>query len=138
MDLMPFQDVVNTPFEMKVISPETGEPLLTEDGKNVSIMAVRFDSDKFIEVDTQLSDKRIAEVMEGKKRPKVQSVPAIRAEMLDRVMACVVEVRNIEVNGVLVDANDKASVSMMFKKLPWLRRQFEAFINDDSNFYKAS
>lgn len=126
------RDVANTGAVMEVENPATGEKLLTEAGEPITITLLGIDSDKLKKRQNELTN----EVMKKGFRPKATTAEKIEADRLATLCLATVAWSNIEFGGKKLDCTPENARSL-YKALPWLRDQADAFIADRANFLKA-
>lgn len=119
---------------MEVQHPTSGAVLTQAGGAAVSILLAGQDSERFRKADRKIANRRFASTAAGR-RVTVTS-ESLEADNLERLVAC-----TISWSGVGFDGADKEctpeNAREAYKRLPWLREQAEAFIQDRANFLKA-
>jgi hypothetical protein len=121
---------------MKVRNFATGEVLMTEDKKPVTIVLAGEDSERFKKADFANRNRRI-DRMQGGVRGAKASAAELDSDNLEMLVAVTIGWSNIAIDGddELPFSHDNARV--LYTKLPWLREQAQAFVLDRTNFLKA-
>jgi hypothetical protein len=122
------------PVEMQILHPTTNEVLTTDSGEEMALLLVGLDSDECRKADREITNRRLRNQTMGSRKVKI-SAEEIESESFDKTCACVVGFKNVVVNGVEIEFSKK-NVKDLFTTLPWLKRQAEDFIYDQSNFIK--
>jgi hypothetical protein len=121
---------------MKVRNFATGEVLMTEDKKPVTIVLAGEDSERFKKADLANRNRRIDRMQVGVRGAKA-SAAELDSDNLEMLVAVTIGWSNIAIDGddELPFSHDNARV--LYTKLPWLREQAQAFVLDRTNFLKA-
>lgn len=131
MDLDVFE-VVTEGTVLEVRHPITQEPMVLDDGTKVTVTLVGMDSPEWRDRQQALINKRLS--MRAKKPLTAEE---IEEEGLRSLAACVKAWTGMRLAGELFECNTKNALAL-FRRLPDLRRQVDAFISDNANFLKAS
>jgi hypothetical protein len=107
--------------------PTTGEPLKTEDGKNITIRLLGNDSREFRAGLSEIAEKNV-----GKKRTSFASAEANGIELLARVT---VGWQNVTYKGEALKCTPE-NVRTLYTEISWIKEQVDAFVADRSNFLK--
>jgi hypothetical protein len=112
----------------------TGQPLLDKEGKPITVTLAGKDSDRFRLAQEEQREFRLRKALQtGQERPTLADV---RAETIDLIAACTIS-WTIMVDGELYPCT-RDNVREVYRRLPWLVDQADAFITDRANFLKAS
>jgi hypothetical protein len=125
MDLALFQ--YSDTAVMAVRNPDTGAPLLTADGKPVTITLSGRDSAAYEKAEREAIDRRLAEADKS-------DGALVAAEFMAR---CTVGWSGVVFDGKEVPCDFDHAVSL-YNRLKWLRDQIDAFVASRRNFTKAS
>jgi hypothetical protein len=118
---------------MEVRHPATGEVLRFDDGRPFIITLVGKDSDRFLELQRNIQDKRIAAMTRTR-----QPVSAVISDRDDIELLV-----NATVSWDMVYGDAKASQSSpanfrsAYTKCRWLKRQVDEFVGNTANFFKT-
>lgn len=123
------------PTALEILHPLTDLPIVDEAGNKATLLVVGKDSKKFKDLEERLQSKKLAVLNRGGKIKL--TTESLEDEVLTKLCATVVEVKNISLDGAPVTASKKDLVNL-FEKCPFVRKQLEAFIEEDSNFIKDS
>lgn len=126
------RDVANDGAIMELENPATGEKLMTEAGEPITITLLGIDSDKLKKRQNELTN----EVMKKGFRPKMTTAEKMESDRLATLSLATVSWSNIEFGGKKLDCTAENARSL-YKNLPWLKEQADAFIGDRANFLKA-
>jgi hypothetical protein len=119
---------------MTVKHIETGLPLLDKNGVAISITLAGKDSEIFRNAMEAQREFRLRKAMQtGQERP---TLAELRAETVDLIAACTLS-WTLEVDDAPY-ACTKDNAREVYRRLPWLLDQADAFIADRANFLKAS
>ncbi|HEY8359362.1 MAG TPA: hypothetical protein VIL30_18075 [Ramlibacter sp.] len=134
MDLLTLdtKDASNQGAVMELENPATGEKLLTESGEPITITLLGIDSDKLKKRQNELTN----EVLKKGFRPKMTTAEKQETDRLTTLALATVSWSNIEMGGKKLDCTTDNARSL-YKALPWLKEQADAFIADRANFLKA-
>ena len=117
---------------MEVRHPATGEVLRFDDGRPFTIALVGKDSDRFLELQRNIQDKRIAAMT--RTRQPVSAVISDRDDIELLVNA------TVSWDMVYGDAKSSQSTPVNFRsaytKCRWLKRQVDEFVGNTANFFK--
>jgi hypothetical protein len=112
----------------------TGQPLLDKEGKPITLTLAGKDSDRFRVAQEEQREFRLRKALQtGQERPTLADV---RAETIDLIAACTIS-WTIMVDGEPYPCT-RDNVREVYRRLPWLVDQADAFISDRANFLKAS
>jgi hypothetical protein len=119
---------------MEVRHPGTGEVLRFDDGRPYTITLVGKESDRFIELQRKIQDRRAQAMMRSR-----QPLLAIMSEK-DEIDLLVNSTLSWDVmfgdNGSSKPSAD--NYRKAYSSTRWLRRQVDEFIGNASNFFKAT
>jgi len=134
MDLLTLntRDVANQGAVMEVENPGTGEKLRNEKGELVTITLLGRDSDKLKKRQNELTNN----VLKKGFRAKPATAEKTDDDRLTTLVLATVEWANVEAGGKVLDCSSE-NVRSIYKQLPWLAEQADAFIDDRANFLKA-
>ena len=134
MDLLTLdtRDVANQGAVMEVENPATGEKLRAAGGELVTITLLGLDSDKLKKRQNELTN----DILKKGFRPKRVTAEKNEDERLSTLALATVDWQNVEAGGEKLQCTPDNARSL-YKKLPWLAEQVDAFIGDRANFLKA-
>jgi len=121
---------------MQVTHPVSGAVLTFGDGKPVSLTLAGADSERFRRAQRAATNRKLRANQAGR---RVQlSAEELENDALEMIVAATIGWQGISIgaDGDLPFTIDNARA--IYKKLPWLREQADAFISDRANFLKAS
>jgi hypothetical protein len=120
---------------MEVLHPTTGAVLTHEGGKAVTITLAGQDSARYQGAARASRNRRLKAQQSGR---RVQiSAEEMENDGIETIVSCTLGWDGIGVDGApLPFSPDNAR--MLYKRLPWLLEQADAFISDRANFLKAS
>lgn len=113
--------------EMRLNHPVTEEPLLTDDGKPITIKVLGQDSREF-----RAAAAELAERMQNRKRLSVAAAEAQSVELLAR---CVKGWTGIVWEGKALPCTPD-NVRMVLRERKWVRDQIDAFVTDRAAFFR--
>ena len=120
---------------MEVLHPTTGAMLTHDSGKAVTITLAGQDSARYQSAVRASRNRRLKAQQSGR---RVQiSAEEMENDGVETIVSCTLGWDGIGDDGVLLLYsldNDR----MLYKHLPWLLEQADAFISDRANFLKAS
>lgn len=133
MDLSQFEVEDTDVARMPVVSPVTGEPLTADDGSPVTISLISQDSQKFRSLRRKAIDRRL------KNRGARQTYTAAQAEAdsIEALCDATVGWENVVLDGEQLECTPD-NVRKVYKRLPWLVTQVDAFVADLANFMQPS
>lgn len=135
MDLSAFDtsDLANAGAVLELRDP-TGNPVLQDDGKPVTITLLGEDSD----VVTQASNRNANQFLRG----TAAGGQAVTAEMSKTNEINKFASATVSWNGIVVDGEalkfSADAAKALYRRFPWIRDQVRIFIADRANFMKAS
>jgi hypothetical protein len=119
--------------QMKVEHPGTGETVLQEDGKTpVTMTLCSADGEDYRRVLRTTANRRLEKQQQRGKRAKL-SVEEIEGDAIEALVAATKDWSGIEYRGRKLEFNVD-NCRMIYKDLPWLREQVDAFISERANF----
>jgi len=129
-------DIVPEGSKMELTHPVTGAVLTQTDGRAVSITLAGEDSEGYRHARRAATNRRLKSQQSGR-RLQV-SAEELENDALEMLVGCTVAWDGISLGDQadLPFSSDNARV--IYKRLPWLREQAEAFIGDRANFMKGS
>lgn len=135
MDLLTLdtRDGANTGAIMDVENPVTGEKLKTADGAPVTITLLGLDSDRLKKRQNELTN----DVLKKGFRPKRVTAEKGEDDRLTTLALATVGWENIDLGGEKLDFSQD-NARKLYRRLPWLAEQVDAFVGDRANFLKAS
>lgn len=110
---------------MVLVDPSSGEDVLNNEGKKMTIYLVGTDSRQFSEFQVRNASK-----YRGKKTP---SVGQMKKDQRDLLACCTTRFENIVIDGSTVDYSHKSAMDL-YERLPWVKEQVDEFINERANF----
>jgi hypothetical protein len=116
--------------EMKVLHPTENTVLKNEDGSNMTITLIGTDSDTYRKAQRFAINRRMRS---GRGRSTAEELEQDALELL----AVATQKWNITLGGSKPECT-RDIARETYAKVPWLREQVDTFINDRSNFLKAS
>lgn len=115
---------------MQFNHPVTGDPLIDPDNKEpVGVVLMGADSAAYREAENAIIAARTADAGKAEKFNRDR----LLSELLDRLVACTIEFRNVTLRGKPVDKKETAH-RLAYVQLPWAREQAVQFIEDRANF----
>lgn len=132
MDLSKFNLVeqAETPSVLLLCNPVNDEPLVTEDGDNVTLSLLGKDSHVAQAAIKQRTQKQL-----NKKKLKFDVDELVEAS-IELLTAVTTGWENISENGTAIEFS-KDNAKSLYTRYPWIREQADAFVSDRENFYKA-
>lgn len=132
MDLSKFNLVeqAETPSVLHLCNPVNDEPLVTEDGGNVTLSLLGKDSPVAQAAIKQRTQKQL-----NKKKLKFDVDELVEAS-IELLTAVTTGWENISENGTAIEFS-KDNAKSLYTRYPWIREQADAFVSDRENFYKA-
>lgn len=118
---------------MEVRHPATGEVMRFDDGRPFTITLVGKDSDRFLELQRNIQDKRVAAMT--RTRQPVAAVISDRDEIELLVNATVTWDMLYGDNGS--SKPSPANFRTAYTKCRWLKRQVDEFVGNTANFFKT-
>lgn len=112
----------------------TGQPIKSQDGSPVTITIACKDSDQFRRVLREQTDRRLKRTLDTHQRP---SADEIEAEAIELLAGCTIGWSGLQNKGKEFPFSLDNARSL-YRELPWLRDQVDAFVSDRANFLKAS
>ncbi len=129
--------VAETGAKMVVLHPATGVPLETEDGKPVFLVLAGEDSEKCRSARRAVANKRLRAQTAGLRAQITRD--EIENDNLEVLVACTLDWGGVALGSAGADMTfNHDNARTLYKRLPWLREQAEAFVADRSNFLKPS
>jgi hypothetical protein len=127
-------DTTDTTAIMEVRHPVTGEPLLTEDDKPITLTLLSADSDEYETAmhDAQRSAARAAAQTDGIADPAGTTRRAVAV-----LVRCVVGWENIIVDGEELEYS-RSNAGTLLTKVKFIREQVSKFISNRANFLEES
>jgi hypothetical protein len=121
--------------KMTVLHPATGAPLKTDAGADLYLMLAGEDSERCRSARRAISDKRLKAQASGLRVQITRD--ELEADDLDVLVACTMGWGGLALDGADLPFNAE-NARALYKRLPWLREQANAFITDRSAFLKPS
>lgn len=121
---------------MNVEHPSTGEPLCDEvDGKKVmvTIQLLSQDSDPYKAASKKAADRRLAQQLKRGGRKLQLSSTDLEADSLEILVASTVGWENVVLSGEALPFSTE-NARRLYRELPWIKEQADAFIGDRGNF----
>jgi hypothetical protein len=113
---------IKHPVSGKVmVDPAANEPC--------AVLLMGADSSAYREAENAI----IAAAAAERDKEAASSLNRLRGEVLERLVACTVGFRHVEIDGKAIDKTP-AAFRAAYARLPWLREQALAFIEDRRNF----
>lgn len=113
--------------------PTTDAPLHTEDGKPVTITLLGRDSKAWQAHQRAATDRTLGR---AGRRAKALTAEQIEADAITGLAALTTGWENVTFKGAPL-AFTKANAETLYRTLPWVREQADAFVEDRANFLKA-
>lgn len=120
---------------MEVLHPTTGAVLTQEDGKPISLTLAGRDSDRYQRAARATRNKRLKAQQSG--RTAQISAEEMENDSIETIVSCTIGWEGICVDGATLPFSPD-NARLLYKRLPWLLEQADAFIVDRANFLKAS
>ena len=113
---------------MSLVSPATGEVLLSDDGAEIGITLVGKDSDVYRKAQRVVTNRRLS-----KKTNATLTAERLESEANEVLARC-----TISWTGVVYEGNELefsfASAKMLYTQLPWVKEQVDEFVAERANF----
>jgi hypothetical protein len=107
--------------------------LLDDDGNPVTITLASIDSEIYRKAQRDAANARLA----SGRRERL-TVESVENQTLIGMAKCTLDMHGIVYNGAVVKASDKEAVVSLYRRLPWLLAQVDAFMGERLNFMKPS
>ena len=120
---------------MHICHPQTSEVIGAEEGKPATLYLISDDHPDLTKVRHKYQNKKLKNAFKRGGQTQVTS-EEIDEEAYKTIAASVKSWENIFLKGEEI-AFSEANVIRLFKRLPWLRRQVEDFVQDMGNFIES-
>jgi len=135
MDIEDFDTSGNAGVVLPVKHPITGVPLTLADGTAVTLTVAGVDGERYQAAFTTQVNKRLQTSLNA--RSQQQTAEDLMRENIDLLVAVTLDWQGIEKAGAPLPYSP-ANARALYERLPWLREQVKAFVEDRANFLKAS
>lgn len=119
---------------LEVRHPVSGAVLTTEDGQAVTVRLAGMDSRRAKRAEQDISDRRVKRTG-GRRAVTSEEWDVERLEFLASVTLGWVD--GLALDGRPLEFNLE-NAKRLYERLPWLREQAQAFVDDRANFLRAS
>jgi hypothetical protein len=117
--------------DLALRNPVTDEPLLTEDGAQITIRLVGMDSGAYRRALHQIQNRKLGRLTRGKS----PSMELVERDELELLAACTVGWSGVVVDGAPLEFSAQNAVSL-YERFRWIKEQVDAYIGDRENFFQ--
>jgi hypothetical protein len=119
---------------LEVKHPTTGRVLADGDGRAVTLTLAGADSQRARKAERFALNRRLRQ---GSRRGVGVTADELDDDALDLLSACTLAWSGFAVDGAELECNPE-NARRLYRQFPWLREQAQAFVDDRSNFLRAS
>ena len=122
---------------MEVRHPDTGDLILQDDGRPVTIRLAGADSTHFQRIARHNLNRRLKAQRSGRRMANEITAEDLDRERLEQLVGCTLAWEGIAVDNETVECTPE-NARNVYTRFRWLREAAEDFQTDRSNFLKAS